>query len=347
MSTPQLITNYSYRDTEWTESRQHFAFNQTRNTYLGLNVIVGDFSLPSLASWISTVTPNSSAGLWIAPFRGLPTTNVDLLLDLTFLDANCRVIDLVESFPRFKLPPSSRPASSVLVLPSKAIAFSETRRGDSLVICTGEELAKLRSQAGSTRSRFHTTAGAIQVPGHAGAKTILFPGGVHREKPAEEVVPSIAPKAIEPIQVKENVSTPPLQRGLLARWFFPTPSSDRRKAPRKLVDNVTASFWTGGVPAVDVVRDISTSGLFVVTKERWYPGTIIRMTLSKVASFEQAFDTSICVCTEAIRWGNDGVGLRFAVDDAQKNAGGRRQPVEGANREQLDQFLESLLNDDK
>jgi len=329
------------------ESRQNHAFNQSRNSLLGLDVIVGDFSLPSLASWMSKLTPNSETGLWIAPFRGLPSTNKRMPIDLVYLDPSCRAIGLVESFPHFQLSPSSRPAASVLALPSGAISYSDTHLGDLLIICTADELARLQSSAGDTGSCIHALASPFENPGRPGVRTLQFQG-VERaasDHASEEAASAIASNPIESVQVKKSgwISFP--QRGRLARWLFPDPSSDRRKAPRKLVDNLTASFWTGGVPTANTVRDISSSGLFVITAERWYPGTVVRMTLTKAKGAGEALETSICVCAEVIRWGNDGVGLRFVANHRQKKGRGENQLAEGANREQLDQFLKRLLHD--
>jgi hypothetical protein len=93
---------------------------------------------------------------------------------------------------------------------------------------------------------------------------------------------------------------------------------------------------------VHTVRDISSSGLSVTTSERRYAGTVIRMTLTKSDAPGGVVENSICVCAEAIRWGNDGVGLKFILDNAQKKLRGRHEAVEGADRKQLDQFLKGL-----
>jgi hypothetical protein len=58
------------------ESRQHCAYNQTRGCFLGLDVVAGDFSGASLNDWTSVLTPNSGAGLWMVPFRGIAATDV-------------------------------------------------------------------------------------------------------------------------------------------------------------------------------------------------------------------------------------------------------------------------------
>jgi hypothetical protein len=330
------------------ESRQHSAFNQTRSSFLGLNVVVGDFSFSSLANWLLKLTPDSGAGLWLAPFRGLPSTNECIPFDLVYLDANCRVIDLVESFPHSHLSPSSQPAASVLVLPSKVISSSNTRRGDLLVICAADELTRRRSLAGGARSRIHAVASPFQGPGRPIEREQLFADGEQsqRDHPSEDAALCVASMPIENTQVNGSVKITPSRKGFLARWFSPIPA-DRRTAPRTLVDNLVASFWTGGAPTVNPVRDISSSGLYVVTTERWYPGTVIRMTLTMRMVVEEALETSICVCAEAMRWGNDGVGLRFTVDHHLKKGLEQYQPVEGADRGQLDQFLRFVLHDDQ
>ena len=346
MSIQHSIPIYPCHDTEWMDPRQHRAFNQTRNSFLGLNVVAGDFSSSSLANWLLKLTPDSGTGLWIAPFRGLPSANGGMQYDLVFLDSNCRVIDLVESFPLFQLSATIQPAASVLVLPSKAIFSSDTRRGDNLVICTPDDLRKLLGLTAGAGSRIHAVPGHIQISERPGGRTLLFPGGEpsQRDNPPQDAMPFIAPDPVESIPAKVSANFPPARQGLLARWFFPSPS-DRRNAPRTSIDNLVAFFWTGGAPTLNPVRDISSSGLYVVTTERWYPGTIVRMTLTITKAVEEALETSICVCTETIRWGNDGVGLRFTVDNHRKKDRGQYQPAEGADRRQLDRFLKGLLHD--
>ncbi len=343
MSSQQTIPDFSYRDHEWMESRQHCAFNQTRNSFLGLSVVVGDFSVLSLANWMLNLLPDSGAGLWISPFRGLPSTIENMRFDLVYLDIDCRVIDLVESFPHSLVSPSSQPAASVLALPLAALSSSGTRRGDLLIICASDDLKRLQSLGGRARTRTYSIGEDAQDPVHLRERTLQFPGveQPRMKDPSEVVAPLISVEPNESIQVKRSTHGISPLRARLARLFSRS-SSDRRRAPRESVANLAASFWTGGHPEVHAVRDISSSGLFVTTSERWYPGTVIRMTLTKSDAPEGVVENSICVCAEAIRWGNDGVGLRFTVKDSQKELRGRYETFEGANREQLDQFLKGL-----
>ena len=62
------------------------------------------------------------------------------------------------------------------------------------------------------------------------------------------------------------------------------------------------------------MKDISATGLYVVTEERWYPGTLILMTLQNTHAGEEIAERSISVLSRAVRWGNDGVGLQFVLN---------------------------------
>jgi hypothetical protein len=50
-----------------------------------------------------------------------------------------------------------------------------------------------------------------------------------------------------------------------------------------------------------------------VTEERWYPGTLVLMTLQIMDGVEESEERSITVHSRAVRWGNDGVGLQFVL----------------------------------
>jgi len=130
--------------------------------------------------------------------------------------------------------------------------------------------------------------------------------------------------------------------GKLSRWLS-TPK-DPRKVDRRPVEGLVAHFFTGGAPQAHEVRDVSPTGLYIVTSERWYPGTVIRMTLSKPDVGQAPADRSITVQTRAVRWGNDGVGLEFLVDPKQESRPQQQDPLGGANGKQLERFLKGVAN---
>jgi hypothetical protein len=102
------------------------------------------------------------------------------------------------------------------------------------------------------------------------------------------------------------------QRSWWDRLMKPEPP-DPRKAIRECLPGLASYFWTGGVPVAHPIRDISLTGLYVVTEERWYPGTEVVMTLTKADWVGDAADHSISLRARAVRWGSDGVGLGFML----------------------------------
>ncbi len=69
----------------------------------------------------------------------------------------------------------------------------------------------------------------------------------------------------------------------LRSWLTPAPqlASDRRRAHRRYVPGMVAHYFTGGAPKPYDVADISMTGFYVLTEDRWTPDTMVRMTLQK------------------------------------------------------------------
>jgi hypothetical protein len=364
-----------------TEPGQLCAYNQTRECFLGLRVVSGDFSAASLNDWMATLTPNSRAGIWMVPFRGVLAAEVPVPLDLLYLDEQNRVLGVVEFFPTFRVSPSIPPAASVLVLPSHSIYASQTQPGDKLILLSAEEMEWRLEQLAETGD----VAGAVVAPTSSPAKGPVLVrdepkkmavAAPIRVEPKEETrgILSVPPVREEPIKAAEValpqvpvapvVQTPvppqpaqlPAQekpwlksdgesekpkRSWLQRFLNPEPP-EPRKSLRDPVDGLVAHFFTGGAPQAHPIRDVSVTGLYVVTTERWYPGTVIRMTLSKPDIGQAPSDRSITIQARSVRWGNDGVGLQFVVEPARKSNRGPASPMDSVDAEQLSNFLKRL-----
>jgi hypothetical protein len=130
-------------------------------------------------------------------------------------------------------------------------------------------------------------------------------------------------------------------RTWIQRWWSPDP----RKAPRVKEPGLAAYYWNGAAPVAHGVRDISSSGLYVVTEERWYPGTLVLMTLQRTDHGEEYAERSIAVQSRAVRWGPDGVGLQFILTDDQDLRHGKTAMMDAASREEFELFLEQLKTD--
>ena len=318
------------------ESRTHCAYNQTRECFLGLEVTAADLSYAGIVELMATMSLRSGEGLWIVPFRGIPATGLPAPLDLIYLDEDCRVIDLVESFPTFRVSSSSPRAASVLVLPVHSIYSSQTQPGDQLVLCIAEEmerrLEKITSLRGDSTTIVQSAVLLREKPLWSGGPGLLE----IENRSKEEQTLAVRTHEMSLVQPGENPPRPP--RSWLERWWSPDP----RKAPRDLSPGLAAYYWNGSTPQAHGIRDISSSGLYVVTEERWYPGTLVLMTLQRTDGGEALEERSIAVQSRAVRWGNDGVGLKFVLPDAQDIKRGHNVMTDGADKKTLEKFLHKL-----
>ena len=58
-------------------------------------------------------------------------------------------------------------------------------------------------------------------------------------------------------------------------------AAERRRAERRNSPSLAAYHWKGSIPRQNSVRDISATGAFLVTQERWEPGEIIALSLQR------------------------------------------------------------------
>jgi hypothetical protein len=323
------------------ESRKLCAYNQTRECFLGLEVNLADFTYADLKERVNALALKSGQGLWLNPFTGLPEVGLRVVLDLLYLDEECRVTEVIESVPSFHVNATSPSPASVLALPAHSIYFSQTQAGDQLVVCRAEEMEQrltnlnnsgAMAKPGVTTTTVHSAALLRKNPLWSGGPGLLeLEDRSGEENPAHE-----KPHVMGLFQPGMKAVKPP--KSWLERWWSPDP----RKAPRETADGLAAYYWTGGPTEAHPIRDVSATGLYVVTEERWYPGTLVLMTLQIMDGVEAIEERAIMVHSRAVRWGNDGVGLQFVL---AKNQEGRIQGgpmVQSADRKELDRFLQRL-----
>lgn len=89
---------------------------------------------------------------------------------------------------------------------------------------------------------------------------------------------------------------------------------ERRSAERRPVDNFSAYRWNGSRLTQEPVKDISTSGLYMITAERWQPDTLLSLILQRQGPLEVNPERRIEVEAMVVRWGEDGVGLEFVLE---------------------------------
>jgi hypothetical protein len=118
---------------------------------------------------------------------------------------------------------------------------------------------------------------------------------------------------------------------------------DPRSFPRLSPPELFAYFFTGGPPAAHPVRNISTSGLYIVTGERWYLGTIVQLTLTDRLRPKGA--QSISLFAKVMRTGMDGVGLKFLLEGLSRRRVIRYdvyEPTNGISVSHIGEFVKQF-----
>ncbi len=128
-------------------------------------------------------------------------------------------------------------------------------------------------------------------------------------------------------------------------WFEELMSRDQRTAPRHLAPRLVAYYWDGAAPAARCIRDISSTGLYLLTAQRWYPGTLVTITLQRTDKDDAGKHPAIAVQARVIRTGEDGVAFSFVLPqtaDARRVQQYVAEGVELADRNTLARFLSPL-----
>ena len=308
------------------EPRLYCAYNQTREQFLCAHVELLDLPPEAVGEPLSSLTPGSTKALWLAPFQGIDQSQVNVPIDLVFLDSNNCVLAMAESFPVAQPTTCNWPVGTALALPAQSIASSGTLVGDHLILCSPEKMKRrflnLRGFGDGHQEKEETSfipqIPAIDLPPIHGTpvkqvKLSNWEEVLQQPMPAKHL-PVFASTPV-PQQVSMRVaegSQPAVDPAAPKNWLLclltPQPR-DKRNTLREFLPWVAAYFFNGATPAPASVRDISMSGMYVLTTERWYLGTIIHVTLTdwRLPSPER----SVTVNAMAVRWGKDGVGLHF------------------------------------
>jgi hypothetical protein len=104
----------------------------------------------------------------------------------------------------------------------------------------------------------------------------------------------------------------------LKSWFekaFPQQAAQQSRAERRPVPGLEAIHWTGSSPGLDIVRNISATGMYLVTRERWPEGEVNPVRLVYPELTDDSPDRQVTLQTKAVRWGDDGMGLTFILPE--------------------------------
>lgn len=116
------------------------AYNLTAQSFLGMNVSRADTMWSRLRGLLGRRRLQADEGLWMVPSQGIHTIGLLFAIDLVYLDADLRVIHLIEHLGPFRVAPVKTGAQTVLELPVRTIYASRTKVGDKLLICVPERM---------------------------------------------------------------------------------------------------------------------------------------------------------------------------------------------------------------
>jgi hypothetical protein len=109
----------------------------------------------------------------------------------------------------------------------------------------------------------------------------------------------------EAISPRGSMGSP---RGWFRLPFVYRPRAERRESPA-----LAAFHWDGSTPRPNRVANISSSGAYLLTSERWKAGEIVSLTLQRSGALETAGPRHFTVQAKAIRRDRDGVGVAFLM----------------------------------
>jgi hypothetical protein len=124
------------------------------------------------------------------------------------------------------------------------------------------------------------------------------------------------------------------------QWFnAQPPTSDRRRSDRRQVPGLVAYYWTGGAPIEHKIADISETGFYLITEDRWIKETMLQMTLQRTPAKDGRPRQSLAVLTKVVRRGRDGVGHEFVMKESLDHDTREALPARGTDKLALGRFL--------
>lgn len=85
----------------------------------------------------------------------------------------------------------------------------------------------------------------------------------------------------------------------------------QRRAVRRQTPELAAYHWNGAEPRQNDVRDISSTGVFLLTGETWVPGEMVSLSLQRRGPLEGDIERRVNVQARIVRRDANGIGLSF------------------------------------
>jgi PilZ domain len=99
----------------------------------------------------------------------------------------------------------------------------------------------------------------------------------------------------------------------LRSWLRKTSIIHPDRAERRAVPGLAAYHWDGSTPTQSRVIDISSSGAYLLTEERWNPGEFVSLTLQRRGPLARIPEHRVSVQAKTVRIDQQGVGVSFVL----------------------------------
>lgn len=317
------------------ESQKFRVWNTTRDTLLCAEITAADAGHEDLDGLILSIVTTPGAGLWLRPCLGAPLAEGAPPFDMVCISKDCAVVEQYESYVAGSFVLFQPGTTGALILPARTIAASQTKVGDSLDIMLPEDELLEEYQAsgnGAATSPEENSAMAAQQQSHVAKPAISSSSAARVQSGTRSAVASTAMNDQVLTKKKDSLGV------RFLRWLVP----DRRKDDRHPSPNLTAHRWSGDQMYTYLVEDVSTTGIYVVTEERPFRGTIFMVTLKKKTHSGDGDPDSISVQGKVVRWGENGLGLEFITSDGVNTQDASSGVDGGATSVQLRRFLQSV-----
>jgi len=104
-------------------------------------------------------------------------------------------------------------------------------------------------------------------------------------------------------------------------WLYPELELDtveqrqreHRRAPRVADPGLVGYYFSSGSSEPHPVRNFSVWGFYMITDEKWLPGTIIRLTLQVVGTDGTNPGDALTVHARVVNWDKHGAGFEFVL----------------------------------
>lgn len=310
--------------------------NRTRKTLVGLKVISFDTTSKTIPSLVNELANISDTGLYLSPFRGIPRDHRISRFDLVYLDERYRVLQSVPHCSADECEAIKGHPDSALALPCGSIESSQLRHGDQLTICDAEVILHQPWQTPASADSVSSLTESVQEQFYCTLDDTYF-----NPNAAPEQVKAAIGRLAENAEGQKLEKRPWITR--VFHYIFPEDApKNRRRSSRHPLPGLVGYYWTGGAPQAYLVGDISISGVYLLTDERWTLGAGILMTLQRTGIEEMSPDDTISVEARVVRWGLDGLGFEFLPARAISSKTGESLSAKRVDREELPRFLQKL-----